>query len=723
MQISNGKKNLLFLILLGLVGALIDLLRIPFFYGSELILGPFVALMVASYQGVRAALFVSLISTVPIAIAWGSPWASFIFGLEAVFVALFYNRVWKNLLVSVFIFWVFIGIPLKWIYMKQYSIVIDSHILTFALKHLLNSIVYAHLAVLVTANERVARILHSNKYFKPLSLKKKLAHQLSIIFVTAGLVFGLFNLYKQTEDIYQDEVTQKDLLHSQINGELNSVIISRVSGINELVHTFSYVWSDDIKRSELLEKAYSRMSDYATMILANDKAEIINFHSETSKLKLDPLNPLLISDREYFKEAIDSKKPYVSSGFQGRGLGKDLIAVISSGIPHQNEDRNIGIIQGSMILGEFEKLKNLFNYSSTYRGILVDQNNRVLFSSKSLGIDELSELELEVKINDSNKQKVSQLKINSEIREDELYYFRESSFAWGWKLITLQNDTILASKIEKLLLVYSVVLLLMALLSEAGAAIISSFWTRQLTNLTTEIDDFGLENNSVSNHKNLNDLPEELAVLYEAIEKSKKHVNTVNSNLKGMIDSKTKELQIANTQLKIIAYQDYLTQLKNRRFFNKCLHEIWMLRKENKQLLSLMIIDIDYFKKVNDNWGHPTGDEVLKQVADYLKSLKNDSLYCLSRIGGEEFGIICLEPSHTDSVKLAESIQIGISNKKILIKENYLDSEISITVSIGVASINASNDTHTNLYKFADKALYNAKEAGRNCVRSINKYN
>jgi diguanylate cyclase (GGDEF)-like protein len=708
--------------LLALIGALIDLLRIPFFYGSELILGPFVALLVASFQGVRAALFVSLISTIPIAIAWGSPWACFIFGLEAIFVALFYNRVWKNLIVSVFVFWLFIGIPLKWLYMTKYNIVLDTHIFIYALKHLTNAIVYAHIAVIFSSYERVARLLQSNKYFKPLSLKKKFAQQLSIIFVTAGLVLALFNLYNKTEDIYKDQISERDLLHTKIEGELNSLVIGRISEISELIYTFSLIWEDEKNRGLQLEKAYNRMSDYATLILANDKGELINFSPESEGIKIDPNNPLIISDREYYKNAINSKIPYVSSGFQGRGFGKDLISVISAGIPHSSKDINIGIIQGSMVLGEFEKLKNLFDYSTTYTGILVDQNNRSLFSSKSLDIKELDHIALEVKKSEVNNEQVVQLLINSDLRTEILYYFKESNFNWGWKLITLQDDLTLASKIEKLLIIYSIAILIMALLSEIGAVIISSFWTRQLTNLTTEIKDFGIENNQLSNQQNHSDLPEELAVLYKAIDESKKHVNEVNLKLHEMVDNKTNELQEANTKLKVQANQDYLTKLNNRRFFNCSLEEIWKVRKRNKQLLSIMIIDIDYFKKVNDNWGHPVGDEVLKQVAKYLRGLNNDRLYCISRIGGEEFGIISLEYSHDESIRSAELVQLGISNKSIKIKDNNIVTEISITVSIGVASIDASKDSHSRLYKLADKALYHAKKDGRNCVRSINSY-
>jgi diguanylate cyclase (GGDEF)-like protein len=706
---------------LGLIGASVDLVRIPFFSGSEFILGPFVALMVATYKGARAALFVSLISTIPIAIAWSSLWACFIFGLEAVFVAIFYNRVWKNLLVSVFVFWTFIGMPLKWFYMKQYSVVIDSHIFIFALKHLLNAIVYAHLAVLISANEKVARILHSNKYFKPQSLKKKFAHQLSIIIVTTGMVFGLFNLYKQTNSIHKDQETEKNLLHTSIQGELNSLMMSRLSTMQELVQIFSLIWSDGHKRNTQFEKAYHRVHSYATMVLANDIGEVINFLPESKDHKLDPNKPMIISDREYFQKAISSKQPYVSSGFQGRGLGKDLIAVISSGIPDEFEDKNIGIIQGSMILGEFEELKNLFNHSSSYSGILLDQNNKVLFSSQSLAIHELDKIELVPNTSEINIKKTAQLIINSELRHDELYYFKQSNFFWGWQLITLNNDAGLTKKIENLLLMYSIALIIMALLSELGAAIISSYWTRQLTNLTSEIKDFGIENNSVSNHQNYEELPEELSVLYKAIENSKRHVNLVNSNLKNIVNSKTQELKQANSKLKELVSHDYLTQLHNRRFFNLKLKKMWMDRKINNQIVSMMIIDIDYFKKVNDTWGHPIGDEVLKQVAAYLKGMQNDKLYCISRIGGEEFGVISLETSHLDSIKLAEQLQVGLSHKKITIDNEGINTEINITVSIGVASINASKDSDTTLYKLADKALYNAKEAGRNCVRSIDR--
>ena len=260
----------------------------------------------------------------------------------------------------------------------------------------------------------------------------------------------------------------------------------------------------------------------------------------------------------------------------------------------------------------------------------------------------------------------------------------------------------------------------MAIVSELGASLLSSFWTKQLTYLTSAVQFIGTEKNDDITFKKMQELPEELKVLYKAIDKSKREVTRVNNNLKQLVDNKTQELKKVNEKLKISASRDYLTKLYNRRAFNQKFLSIWEHRKKGKQLLSFIILDIDFFKDVNDNWGHPAGDEVLIQIAQYLLAIDYMNIHSVSRIGGEEFGIISLEYTHEKSVSIAEHIRSEISNIKITVENKERNKILNITISAGVASINPNKDGVDKLFKLADEALYQAKKSGRNCVRSIN---
>jgi len=123
-----------------------------------------------------------------------------------------------------------------------------------------------------------------------------------------------------------------------------------------------------------------------------------------------------------------------------------------------------------------------------------------------------------------------------------------------------------------------------------------------------------------------------------------------------------------------------------------------------------MMIDLDYFKKINAIYGHPLGDEILKNIAKILKdSLRN--VDHLGRFGGDEFVIILPNTNLKNAVVTAEKVREAIANFKHNIEEQI----IQATVSIGIASYNPLDDDVNQILERADQALYTAKSSGRNC--------
>jgi len=130
-----------------------------------------------------------------------------------------------------------------------------------------------------------------------------------------------------------------------------------------------------------------------------------------------------------------------------------------------------------------------------------------------------------------------------------------------------------------------------------------------------------------------------------------------------------------------------------------------------------VIIDIDYFKRVNDQYGHQFGDLVLKSMSEIIKDKIRDVDIC-ARYGGEEFGIIIPQTTLEETDSMMERIRENIEKHKFEIADNT----INITISIGIAGMRQSGaSTHRELVKYADEALYNAKFNGRNRVEIYNK--
>ena len=172
------------------------------------------------------------------------------------------------------------------------------------------------------------------------------------------------------------------------------------------------------------------------------------------------------------------------------------------------------------------------------------------------------------------------------------------------------------------------------------------------------------------------------------------------------------ELASSNQRLQQLALTDPLTNLPNRRFANDHLQRQWALALRNQSALSCMMVDIDYFKQVNDTYGHKVGDDVLKQVAHALQaSIRKEDVVC--RLGGEEFLVICPGFQAAEFYRYAERLR---ENVAALAFTDGAGKNFKLTVSIGVASKSSDLASPEALLQLADKRLYAAKEKGRNCT-------
>lgn len=172
------------------------------------------------------------------------------------------------------------------------------------------------------------------------------------------------------------------------------------------------------------------------------------------------------------------------------------------------------------------------------------------------------------------------------------------------------------------------------------------------------------------------------------------------------IEQKQAELIEMNAILVELSFTDKLTGLKNRRFFQEKLEEYFTRYSQSGESFSLCIIDIDHFKKVNDTYGHQTGDYVLEKLASILKlSARQEDI--TARYGGEEFILLLPSTGISDARVIAENLRQSIACSTWEMGQ--------ITVSIGIATISKADSDITLLQK-ADQALYASKEQGRNRV-------
>jgi len=205
-------------------------------------------------------------------------------------------------------------------------------------------------------------------------------------------------------------------------------------------------------------------------------------------------------------------------------------------------------------------------------------------------------------------------------------------------------------------------------------------------------------------------LGEATNLLQSKVDLANKEVQEKN----GHLQKQSGELQIINQKLKLLTITDPLTELFNRRHFDILLRKEISYSQRHQKKVSLIILDLDYFKKINDKYGHSVGDAVLFSVAKTIDSNTRDSDICC-RIGGEEFAIICRETDMYEIRIIAENLRNKLEEKPVPSGQH----EIPISASFGMMTfsyLSGQSVSSDDIYHCADMAMYHSKQQGRNRV-------
>lgn len=185
-----------------------------------------------------------------------------------------------------------------------------------------------------------------------------------------------------------------------------------------------------------------------------------------------------------------------------------------------------------------------------------------------------------------------------------------------------------------------------------------------------------------------------------------------NSELEARVAARTSELAQANHALEQLARRDALTGIANRLAVNERLQQEQVRTQRYHQPFSVLMLDVDHFKRVNDTYGHAAGDEVLKLIAGLMQQQIRASDFC-GRMGGEEFLVLLPDTAHHEAMLVAEKLRLAVQHAATPIEQN-------ITISVGVASDDGKFLSAQDLLQLADARLYEAKRRGRNQVMGEN---
>ena len=201
--------------------------------------------------------------------------------------------------------------------------------------------------------------------------------------------------------------------------------------------------------------------------------------------------------------------------------------------------------------------------------------------------------------------------------------------------------------------------------------------------------------------------------LFEQVSARNKELVKLNMSLEEKVQQRTLQLSEANHHLEELSLTDVLTGLPNRRHAMRCLSACWEESTKSNSSLVCVMIDADHFKAVNDTYGHDAGDVVLVELSTSLQNaFRNDDTVC--RLGGDEFFVICPNTDKEGGMHIAELARKAVSELRVPTGGIPWHGSISI----GVAYRTAEIKSYEELIKVADKGVYLAKEAGKNCVKT-----
>jgi len=199
--------------------------------------------------------------------------------------------------------------------------------------------------------------------------------------------------------------------------------------------------------------------------------------------------------------------------------------------------------------------------------------------------------------------------------------------------------------------------------------------------------------------------------LFQQVSERNRALTTLNQTLEQRVEERTRELVKANLHLEQMALTDLLTKLPNRRHAMQSLGKAWQFSTTHDVPLSLIMIDADGFKEINDNHGHDAGDEVLRTLSNQLvNAFRTDDIVC--RMGGDEFMVICHNTPINGALHIAELARKSVAEMTVNVGGGFWNGSISL----GVATRTQEITTRDHLIKSADNAVYTAKRKGRNQV-------
>lgn len=485
------------------------------------------------------------------------------------------------------------------------------------------------------------------------------------------------------------------------------------------------------------------MADSVTMLTLSDSQKT-RLYLKKSLAKLDGFRSLILLSADGTQLAIapaaDTPNPGARmSGFASESSflqSKDTHSWSITGVkPHPVtgkpsifmaqpvlEDGKLkAVLLGELRISVIEQLRQKVRFGKKGHSAIVDQYGHVIAHPNPNWMAQMRDISSWPIVQKMMAGKTGATSFYSPFIEADMVAGYASVPGVGWGIMVPQPKSEVALQVNRLMrsnLIWGVIGVVLALLL---GLVISGWITTPLNRLAkaaSKLRDNNLQGNlpdvESSSPKEVLQLGSTIKMLVRDLQKSNEQVNELNQGLQEKVDIATRQLRESNALLEQAASMDYVTELANRRHFEKSLSRTLSRRSGDVDNICIMLIDIDHFKQINDHYGHNAGDAVLNHIGRMLeRQMRKDDL--VARYGGDEF-VAHMRCEHEVGLERAAEIRETLENCSI----TWEGKSIHLTASIGLFSQPLRDDISVSqLLDQADMAMYQAKHGGRNKVVDI----
>ena len=533
------------------------------------------------------------------------------------------------------------------------------------------------------------------------------------------LIFLGVKLYNVAWEEAWREITEKhQLLAQNLAAPISIYVEDQKTSLEQLGGFIRYVTSDKPFES-LLEKqslpilgSMKQLTGFRSVSLVDLNGKIVL--STRGQIGQDKLK-LFENESCYVNTRRDNR--WFLSGVKAGPFDGLPAILMSSPIYHANGEQ-AAVLMAELRIDLIEDLRRRIKFGKKGHSAIMDHKGRVVAHPNPNWMAEMKDL---------SPWPITQKMMKGETGVTEFYSpFIKASMVAGyaavpginWGIMVPQPKPEVEERVNRILHAQ----LLWGLIGLAMALFIAYLLTRWILAPLKKMN--AAVNHMVSNgfHGELEELsrhaPRELHVLrrcfnslVSGLQWTRNELDDMNHSLQRRVDEATQELRGANKQLQIFASQDYLTKLYNRRYFESTLLQKIPAASAEGRDLCLMMIDVDNFKMINDEFGHAAGDHALIKVANLINDLLGKD-HLIARYAGDEF-VVLVEDGIQKAEPLAEQLLLKVSQTSFY----WHGEQLRVTLSIGLYHQRDSSQYNMDsLLNGADQALYNAKERGRNRV-------